>query len=64
MITPAVHLVPLICGTVTAAMLSCGRRVTQLLPGAYKDIDTVMENQSDLVEIVHTLKAVLCVKGN
>ncbi len=33
------------------------------IPGAYKDIDTVMENQKDLVEIVHTLRAVLCVKG-
>jgi tRNA-splicing ligase RtcB len=33
------------------------------IPGAYKDIDVVMENQSDLVEIVHTLKQVLCVKG-
>jgi tRNA-splicing ligase RtcB len=34
------------------------------LPSAYKDIDVVMENQRDLVEIVHTLKQVLCVKGN
>jgi len=33
------------------------------IPGAYKDIDVVMENQSDLVEVVHTLKQVLCVKG-
>ena len=33
------------------------------IPGAYKDIDTVMANQSDLVEVVHTLKQVLCVKG-
>lgn len=33
------------------------------IPGAYKDIDTVMENQSDLVEVVHTLKQVVCVKG-
>jgi tRNA-splicing ligase RtcB len=33
------------------------------IPGAYKDIDTVMENQRDLVEVVHTLKQVLCVKG-
>jgi tRNA-splicing ligase RtcB len=32
-------------------------------PGAYKDIDEVMANQSDLVEVVHTLKQVLCVKG-
>ena len=33
------------------------------IPGAYKDIDTVMANQDDLVEVVHTLKQVLCVKG-
>lgn len=33
------------------------------IPAAYKDIDKVMENQSDLVEIVHTLKQVICVKG-
>ena len=33
------------------------------IPGAYKDIDEVMANQTDLVEVVHTLKQVLCVKG-
>ena len=33
------------------------------IPGAYKDIDQVMENQSDLTEIFHTLKQVVCVKG-
>jgi tRNA-splicing ligase RtcB len=33
------------------------------IPGAYKDIEAVMANQSDLVEVVHTLKQVLCVKG-
>ena len=33
------------------------------IPGAYKDIDEVMANQSDLVEVVHTLKQVLCVEG-
>jgi tRNA-splicing ligase RtcB len=33
------------------------------IPGAYKSIDRVMENQRDLVEVVHTLKQVLCVKG-
>lgn len=32
-------------------------------PGAYKDIDLVMAAQSDLVEVVHTLKQVVCVKG-
>lgn len=33
------------------------------IPMAYKDIDSVMRAQSDLVEIVHTLKQVVCVKG-
>jgi tRNA-splicing ligase RtcB (3'-phosphate/5'-hydroxy nucleic acid ligase) len=37
--------------------------VVDEIPGAYKDIDQVMANQSDLVEVVHTLKQVLCVKG-
>ncbi len=32
-------------------------------PAAYKDIDDVMAAQSDLVEIVHTLKQIICVKG-
>ena len=32
-------------------------------PKAYKDIDAVMAAQSDLVDIVHTLRAVVCVKG-
>jgi tRNA-splicing ligase RtcB len=32
-------------------------------PAAYKDIDAVMEAQRDLVEIVQTLKQVVCVKG-
>ena len=33
------------------------------IPEAYKDIQQVMDNQSDLVEIVAELKQVLCVKG-
>jgi tRNA-splicing ligase RtcB len=33
------------------------------IPAAYKDIDQVMANQTDLVEIVHTLKQVMCIKG-
>jgi tRNA-splicing ligase RtcB len=32
-------------------------------PAAYKDIDAVMAAQTDLVEVVHTLKQVVCVKG-
>ncbi len=37
--------------------------VVDEIPGAYKSIDEVMENQNDLVEVVHTLKQVVCVKG-
>ncbi len=33
------------------------------IPGAYKDIDAVMENQKDLTETLHTLKQLVCVKG-
>ena len=33
------------------------------IPGAYKDIDEVMKNQNDLVEVMHTLRQVVCVKG-
>jgi tRNA-splicing ligase RtcB (3'-phosphate/5'-hydroxy nucleic acid ligase) len=33
------------------------------IPAAYKPIDQVMANQSDLVEVVATLKQVVCVKG-
>ncbi len=32
-------------------------------PSAYKNIEAVMAAQDDLVEIVHTLKQVVCVKG-
>ena len=33
------------------------------IPGAYKSIEAVMAGQSDLVEVVATLKQVICVKG-
>jgi tRNA-splicing ligase RtcB len=33
------------------------------IPMAYKDIEAVMRAQSELVEVVHTLKQVVCVKG-
>jgi tRNA-splicing ligase RtcB len=33
------------------------------IPNAYKDIDQVMRNQSDLVEVVAEIKQVVCVKG-
>jgi tRNA-splicing ligase RtcB len=32
-------------------------------PAAYKSIDAVMAAQGDLVEVVHTLRQVVCVKG-
>ncbi len=32
-------------------------------PMAYKDIDAVIAAQSDLIDVVHTLKQVVCVKG-
>jgi tRNA-splicing ligase RtcB len=39
------------------------RGVVDEIPAAYKPIDEVMANQSDLVEVAHTLKQVICVKG-
>jgi tRNA-splicing ligase RtcB (3'-phosphate/5'-hydroxy nucleic acid ligase) len=39
------------------------KAVIDEIPAAYKNIDEVMQNQSDLIEVVHTLKQVLCIKG-
>jgi tRNA-splicing ligase RtcB len=39
------------------------KEVLDETPKAYKDIDAIMAAQSDLVEVVHTLKQVICVKG-
>jgi tRNA-splicing ligase RtcB (3'-phosphate/5'-hydroxy nucleic acid ligase) len=33
------------------------------IPSAYKDIDRVMADQTDLVEVLHTLHQVLNYKG-
>lgn len=33
------------------------------IPGAYKDIQRVIDNQSDLVDVVTELKQIICVKG-
>jgi tRNA-splicing ligase RtcB len=33
------------------------------IPGAYKPIEQVIEQQSDLVQVVAKLKQVVCVKG-
>ena len=34
------------------------------IPGAYKEIDTVMENAKELVQIEHTLKQIINCKGD
>ncbi|HET7867632.1 MAG TPA: RtcB family protein [Burkholderiaceae bacterium] len=39
------------------------KEVIDETPAAYKDIDAVMAAQQDLVDVVHTLKQVVCVKG-
>jgi len=39
------------------------KEVLDETPGAYKPIDAVMQAQEDLVDIVHTLRQVVCVKG-
>jgi len=50
---------------VQTAGVECRKDIGVLdeIPGAYKDIDKVMQQQADLVEIVAELKQVLCVKG-
>ena len=40
------------------------RDVIDEIPSAYKNISRVMAEQKDLVEIIHTLKQVVCVKGS
>ena len=44
-------------------MCRTDRGVIDEIPSAYKNIDEVMDNQSDLVDVLHTLKQVLCIKG-
>ena len=39
------------------------KKLLDEVPGAYKDIDRVMELSSDLVEVVHTFRQVINVKG-
>ena len=39
------------------------RGVIDEIPSAYKSIEEVMKQQTDLVEVVATLKQVVCVKG-
>ena len=38
-------------------------KIIDEIPGAYKPIEQVMANQSDLVEVVATIKQIVCVKG-
>lgn len=38
-------------------------KIIDEIPGAYKPIEQVMANQKDLVEVVATLKQIVCVKG-
>lgn len=33
------------------------------IPGSYKDLEAVMAQQTDLVEVVHRLRTIVCVKG-
>ena len=33
------------------------------IPGAYKNLEDVMAQQTDLVETVHRLRTIVCVKG-
>ena len=45
--------------------IECPKDISRIdeIPSAYKDIDVVMNNQKDLVEIVHSLKQIVNVKG-
>ncbi|WP_442888555.1 RtcB family protein [Accumulibacter sp.] len=49
----------------TTAHVECrkDKDVLDEIPLAYKDIDAVMHAQRSLVEVVHTLRQVVCVKG-
>jgi tRNA-splicing ligase RtcB len=33
-------------------------------PAAYKDVDVVIERQRDLIEVVHTLRPLMTLKGD
>ena len=47
------------------AGVECRKDISVLdeIPGAYKDIDETMANQTDLVDVVEELKQLICVKG-
>ena len=52
-------------GAIATAGVECRKDLDVIdeTPGAYKAIDDVMAAQADLVDIVHTLKQIVCVKG-
>ena len=58
------HQIPQLVAAATAGV-ECRKDASVLdeTPGAYKSIDAVMAAQRDLVDVVFTLKGVLCVKG-
>ena len=51
------------CTNLKNAQYGKNKNVIDGIPGAYKNINTVMKNQDDLVEVVAELKQVVCVKG-
>jgi RNA-splicing ligase RtcB len=61
----------MVCGCQIERVLANYRWVSVLIvlivideiPMAYKDIDAVIHAQRDLVEVMHTLRQVVCVKG-
>ncbi len=64
-IIPAAVGVDIGCGMVAARTSLRAGDLPDTLSGvrSTKDIDAVMAAQSDLVEVVHTLRQVVCVKG-
>lgn len=44
--------------------IECRKDVVDEIPSSYKDIDEVMNNQSDLVEVVYELRQLICIKGD
>ena len=63
--TPGAHLTSGADQERATAHVECRKdpAVIDEIPMAYKDIDAVMHAQRSLVEVVHTLRQVVCVKG-
>ena len=49
-----------VAGTFSKASM----RYVDEAPGVYKDIDTVIERQLDLIEVVHRLTPIITLKGD